>query len=148
MLAGLCVLALVSIPVTYAFLTTSLARATQARASLVAVAERFQSVDGAGPARPAIARPAARSAEDRACLLVSSYQAELGWYSGCATAGFWQARQGVLPADAVTSYVLFAHGRNQPSEAHIRSLAGDRPLEVVELEPAGSLGRVRILTVR
>ncbi|MGH3657625.1 MAG: ArnT family glycosyltransferase [Micromonosporaceae bacterium] len=167
MLPGIGVLALVSLPLTYAFLAPSLARTTQARASLVALAERFQSVGGQGPARPAVSGPAvsgpavsgpaesgpaesgpAGSAEGRECVLVSSYQPELGWYSGCATAAFWQARQGALPAAGVASYVLFANGRDQPSEAQIRSLADDRPIEVVELVAAGSLGRVRILTVR
>lgn len=128
-LAGLVALSLAAIPLTYGRLTVGvLAPTTGERASLVAAATSL------------------RTGSD--CLLVTSYQPELGWYSGCRTAAFWKARAGTLPAGVPASYVLFAHGRTQPTEAEVRRLAAGRPVEVRDLPAAGALGRVRILTVR
>ncbi|WP_020574991.1 hypothetical protein [Actinopolymorpha alba] len=129
LLAGMAVTALVTLPATYTYLAGgSLAQVTRTRAALVEVAETFRG--------------------ERDCLLVTGYQPELGWYSGCATASVWQARSRTLPPGRRVSYVLFEHGRAQPSEAEVRGLAGGHPIDVRVLPATGPLGAARILTIR
>jgi hypothetical protein len=101
----------------------AIAGATAERRSLVAAAEHFE----------------------RPCVVVTSYQPELGWYSGCSTMSFAQARQAASIEGL--SFVLFERGRAQPAERSLRELAGGRPILAEDLPASGSLGKVRILTV-
>lgn len=117
-------IAVVQAPFAYAEVRdNAIAGATAERHSLVALAEHF----------------------DRPCTVVTSFQPELGWYSGCATMSFADART-AESLDGVT-FVLFERGRAQPAERSLRTLIGDRPVLAEDLPAAGSLGKVRILTV-
>lgn len=81
------------------------------------------------------------------CVVVTGYQPEVGWYSGCATASLGQVRSGDLPPNTALSYLVFARGRDQLPPARVRRLAADRSVRVVELPAVGSLGAGRLLTV-
>jgi hypothetical protein len=102
-----------------------LAQVTAERASIVAVAQQLST--------------------DRPCLVVTSYQPEIGWYSGCATMGFAQAKRVRLPANQPVYLAIFEGGRGQPSDPKLRQLVADRAVETMVVPTAGSLGRARIL---
>ncbi|MFD2077919.1 4-amino-4-deoxy-L-arabinose transferase [Actinopolymorpha cephalotaxi] len=81
------------------------------------------------------------------CVVVTGYQPEVGWYSGCATATLTQAAAGDLPPNTPVSYLVFAHGRDQLPPAGVRRLARERSARVVDLPAVGSLGTGRLVTV-
>lgn len=87
------------------------------------------------------------SARSGPCLIVTGYQPELGWYSGCVTAGFTQ-RDWLRPsADQVVHLVVFQHGNGQPSIADLGKLLGGRPVDTTEVRTPGSLGSALIITL-
>ena len=107
--------------------------------------------DGAPHAASSASLEAAARAvpAQRPCRVVTSYEPELGWYSGCATAAFSAVRAGGLPRGPVTvTLVLFERGRRQPGRVEwTRWVAGRHPI-VRTLPARGSLGRVTLVTVR
>lgn len=123
-LGGLAACALLMLPLDMWLMNSTLTRITQERESLVAVAGHVS--------------------EPRGCVVVTSYQPEIGWYSGCRTMSFAQARDAGIPGGVVSS-VLFQRGRDQPSLGEVRRLAGTRAVSVVQLTSAGALGPVRIV---
>ncbi|WP_460517365.1 hypothetical protein [Flindersiella endophytica] len=123
-LAAVTVVALAQLPFAYLHVRDhALAAVTGDRRSLVAVAEHLR----------------------RPCVVVTSYQPEIGWYSGCGTTSFARAEQ--RRSIAGLTFVLFERGHDQPAERDLRELIGDRPLLAEDLPASGSLGKVRILTV-
>jgi hypothetical protein len=105
-----------------------LATVTAERASLVSAAHEVSSQ--AGP-----------------CLVVTTYQPELGWYSGCATTGFAPRDWLEVSADQRVHLVLFEHGRRQLSVTELRGLLRGRRVEIRELPAEGSLGTVLIVSL-
>jgi 4-amino-4-deoxy-L-arabinose transferase-like glycosyltransferase len=135
--------AVVTMPVTGLLVARGPLRdVTSRRASLVAAAAALVAESGgvAGDSR-GFAVPTRR------CVVVTGYQPEVGWYSGCATASLEQVRSGDLPPNTPVSYLVFARGRDQLSPARVRRLAADRSVRVVELPAVGSLGAGWLLTV-
>ncbi|WP_312018557.1 glycosyltransferase family 39 protein [Streptomyces sp. I05A-00742] len=83
------------------------------------------------------------------CLVVTAYEPETGWYSGCDAVTFDQYRTGPRPPAAVrTHLVLYARGRLQPGPAVLRRLIGDREATVRVVGTRGSLGGARVITLR
>ena len=104
---------------------------TAERTSLVAAAEMVDRQHPAG----------------RACLVANAYQPELGWYTGCATMPINRIEQTRPVAGRSTYVLLFADGRDQPSEATLQRLLRGRSLTTVTLETGGSLGVARLITL-
>ena len=89
----------------------------------------------------------ALSARPGPCLIVTSYQPEMGWYSGCATSGF-AGRTWLRPPPGETVHVvLFQHGTGQPGVAAVLDRIGGRRTVTRELPSRGSLGRALIITL-
>ncbi|MGE5291091.1 MAG: hypothetical protein ACM3ML_28615 [Micromonosporaceae bacterium] len=105
-----------------------LAVVTAERTSLVAVAQRIS--------------------RHHPCLVVTGFQPEMGWYSGCATTGFPQAEIGRLPAGEPVYVVLFQRGRGQPHPAELRKIVAGRLATTTIVPTRGSPGRARIVTLR
>ncbi|GAA2757450.1 glycosyltransferase [Actinopolymorpha rutila] len=115
---------------------------TSERESLVAAAAALAAESGGAVGDSAgVAGPAGR------CVVVTGYQPEVGWYSGCATASLGQVRSGDLPPNTPVSYLVFARGRDQLPPVRVRRLAADRSVRVVDLPAVGSLGAGRLITV-
>ena len=87
------------------------------------------------------------SAGAEPCLIATSYQPELAWYSGCATTGFTGPGWLHPPADRLVHIVLFRRGSAQPGVAEVRELLRDRPAEIAEVRTTGSLGNATIITL-
>ncbi|MET9019415.1 hypothetical protein ABZV93_05500 [Actinopolymorpha sp. NPDC004070] len=115
---------------------------TSERESLVAAAAALAAESGG-----ALGDSAGSIGSGARCVVVTGYQPEVGWYSGCATASLGQVRSRDLPPNTPVSYLVFAHGRDQLPPASVRRLAGDRSVRVVDLPAVGSLGPGRLLTV-
>jgi hypothetical protein len=93
----------------------------------------------------AVARELA--AEPHACLVVTDYQPEIGWYSRCATVGFAQAKQLRPPAGETVYVVLFQHGHGQPTAAKARKLLAGRDATTSTIQTKGSLGRATLISL-
>ncbi|MGI5336234.1 glycosyltransferase [Streptomyces sp. CA-181903] len=95
--------------------------------------------------------PVARDLADgrRPCLVVTAYEPETGWYSGCDAVTFAQYRARPRPPARVrTSFVLYARGRLQPGRARLAELIGGRDVAVRVTETRGALGRATVITPR
>ncbi|MGK5641992.1 glycosyltransferase [Streptomyces sp. URMC 126] len=111
-------------------------------------------------ARVAMPRPMAQHASTvpvarelaegrRPCLVVTAYEPETGWYSGCDAVTFAQYEARPRPAAGIrTSFVLYARGRLQPGRARLAELVGDRDVTVRVRETRGALGRATVITPR
>jgi hypothetical protein len=86
----------------------------------------------------------------RPCLLVTGYEPEMGWYSGCdaITYGQYRARRPHLPDGITVSLVLFEHGRLQPGPASLKRLVGRRETTVLTVPTPGSIGTATVITLR
>lgn len=73
-------------------------------------------------------------------LIVTGYEPDMGWDSGCESITYEEAFATKLPANREVSFVRFAHGRLQRSESSVRELVGDRPFVITEVRAAGNLG--------
>ncbi|MEU3462356.1 glycosyltransferase family 39 protein [Streptomyces sp. NPDC006733] len=97
---------------------------------------------------------AERLSSDRPCLLVTGYEPEMGWYSGCDAITYAQAREAGfaagtgVPAGTEVSFVLFRHGRLQPGAAALRELIAGRPTTTRTIRTTGSLGTATVVTLR
>ncbi|WP_409470696.1 glycosyltransferase family 39 protein [Streptomyces sp. HC307] len=82
------------------------------------------------------------------CLLVTGYEPEVGWYSGCDAVTFAQYRRMHVPGGTEVSLLLFERGRLQPSAAGLKQLIGDRETLVRRIPTQGSLGAATVVTLR
>ncbi|MFJ6750001.1 glycosyltransferase [Streptomyces sp. NPDC091266] len=81
------------------------------------------------------------------CLLVTGYEPEVGWYSGCDAVTFDQYRQTVPPPHTKVSFILFERGRYQPDAAGLRRLIGSHPHTRRTLRGDGPLGASTVITL-
>ncbi|MFI1847435.1 glycosyltransferase [Streptomyces sp. NPDC020480] len=93
----------------------------------------------------AVARQLA--AGDRPCLLVTGYEPDLGWYSGCDAVTYGQYRRMVAPSGVEVSLVLFERGRLQPGPASLRRLIDGRATTTRTIPTEGSLGTATVITL-
>ncbi|MGP3983645.1 hypothetical protein [Streptomyces sp. KR80] len=92
--------------------------------------------------------PIARQlATDRPCLLVTGYEPEAGWYSGCDAVTYAQYRRMRTPDDTDVTLVPFERGRLQPGRESLARLIGDRPVTTREIPTEGSLGTATVITL-
>ncbi|GHF29302.1 hypothetical protein GCM10010218_08070 [Streptomyces mashuensis] len=92
--------------------------------------------------------PVARSlATDRPCLLVSGYEPEMGWYSGCDAVTYAQYRERAVPPHVQVSLVLFDRGRLQPGPSALKALLDGRDVTTRVVPTDGPLGTARVLTL-
>ncbi|MGW0229989.1 hypothetical protein ACWDWO_16870 [Actinopolymorpha singaporensis] len=141
LLGALAAGAVATMPVTGLLVARGLHDVTSQRKSLVAAAAELAVQSGG-----VVGHSTGFAVPTRRCVVVTGYQPEVGWYSGCATASLEQVRSRELP-NAQVSYLVFARGRDQLPPARVRRLAADRSVRVVELPAVGSLGAGRLLTV-
>ncbi|MFJ6696619.1 glycosyltransferase [Streptomyces sp. NPDC091272] len=91
---------------------------------------------------------AARDGES--CLIVTGYEPEFGWYSGCDAVTYGQyGRLRVEPGTRV-SFVRFDKGRLQPDAARVRQLLDGRRATVLRMPAVdgGSAGAATVWSVR
>lgn len=92
--------------------------------------------------------------EGERCLIVTGYEPEFGWYSGCDAVTYRQfgelAGAGKVRPGTRVSFVRFEKGRLQPSAAGVRRLTGGRPAELSRMSAvdAGSVGAATVWSVR
>nr|WP_053161235.1 hypothetical protein [Streptomyces caatingaensis] len=86
----------------------------------------------------------------RPCLLVTGYEPEMGWYSGCDAVTFaqYRRRKREPPPPTEITFVLFEHGRLQPGADALRTETGRRGTVVRTLPTSGSLGTATLVTLR
>ncbi|GAP52365.1 hypothetical protein [Streptomyces azureus] len=82
------------------------------------------------------------------CLLVTGYEPEVGWYSGCDAVTFAQYRRMHVPEGTEVSLLLFERGRLQPGEAGLKELIGGRETLVRTIPTSGSVGAATVITLR
>ncbi|UGY91997.1 glycosyltransferase family 39 protein [Streptomyces gobiensis] len=92
--------------------------------------------------------PVARSLTNNGpCLLVTGYEPEIGWYSGCDAVTYQQYRRMTPPPDTKVSLILFERGRLQPGPAALQRLVGNRDTETRTVPTKGSLGTATVITL-
>jgi hypothetical protein len=88
------------------------------------------------------------------CLIVTGYEPEFGWYSGCDAVTYRQYGQLLegkkLPRGTRVSFVRFEKGRLQPDAAEVRRLIGGRDATLLRMPAAegGSAGAATVWSVR
>ncbi|MGW1977211.1 glycosyltransferase [Streptomyces sp. NPDC001889] len=88
---------------------------------------------------------AARDGEP--CLLVTGYEPESGWYSGCDAVTYRQYRRMAGPPEGTrVSLIRYTRGRHQPGAEGIRRLVGDRRSETLRIPTEGSLGTATVVS--
>ncbi|MEU8887256.1 glycosyltransferase [Streptomyces sp. NPDC048442] len=97
--------------------------------------------------------PVARAlvAQDgESCLIVTGYEPEFGWYSGCDAVTYRQYRGMKVEPGTRVSFVRFEEGRLQPDAAGVRQLIGGRPATLLRMPAAngGSAGAATVWSVR
>ncbi|MFI0978050.1 glycosyltransferase [Streptomyces sp. NPDC021093] len=97
--------------------------------------------------------PVARAlaAQDgESCLIVTGYEPEFGWYSGCDAVTYRQYRGMKVEPGTRVSFVRFEKGRLQPDAAGVRQLIGGRPATLLRMPAAdgGSAGAATVWSVR
>ena len=93
--------------------------------------------------------PVARQlASDEPCLLVTGYEPEMGWYSGCDAVTYSQYRRMAPPSDTEVSLVLFERGRLQPGPTALKKLIGGRNTTTRHIPTRGSVGDATVITLR
>ncbi|GEC06199.1 hypothetical protein SSP24_38540 [Streptomyces spinoverrucosus] len=90
---------------------------------------------------------AERLAADGPCLLVTGYEPEMGWYSGCDAVTYAQYRRLTPPPGTRVTLVLFEHGRLQPHAAALARLIGNRDTTVRPIPTEGTLGTAAAITL-
>lgn len=82
------------------------------------------------------------------CLLVTGYEPETGWYSGCDAMTYQQyQRLDRPPPDTRVSFIRYADGRLQPSAAGVERLTSGRKPETRQISTDGSLGTATVVTI-
>ncbi|MFI1866639.1 ArnT family glycosyltransferase [Streptomyces jumonjinensis] len=84
---------------------------------------------------------------ERPCLLVTGYEPDLGWYSGCDAVTYGQFRELSPPRGTDISFVLFEKGRLQPSAGELKRLIGDRRTSSRTIPAEGSIGDATVITL-
>lgn len=90
---------------------------------------------------------AERLAADGPCLLVTGYEPEMGWYSGCDAVTYAQYRRTPPPPGTRVTLVLFEHGRLQPDDTALARLIDDRDTTVRTIPADGALGTATAITL-
>lgn len=90
---------------------------------------------------------AERLASNGPCLLVTGYEPDIGWYSGCDAVTYAQYRRMTPPPGTHVTLVLFEHGRLQPDDTALARLIGDRDTTVRTIPTAGALGTATAVTL-
>ncbi|NEB78994.1 glycosyltransferase family 39 protein [Streptomyces sp. SID14478] len=94
-------------------------------------------------------RPVAQQlSANTACLIVSGYEPEMGWYSGCDAVTYREYRHMEPPANTDINFVLFERGRLQPDEKTLKKLLHGRKTDVRTIPTNGSAGDATVLTLR
>ncbi|MFF9285085.1 glycosyltransferase [Streptomyces griseosporeus] len=83
---------------------------------------------------------------DGPCLVVTGYEPETGWYSGCDAVTYAQYRG--APEGTRVTLVLYERGRLQPGRAELTRLIGHHEPTVRRIPTAGSLGTATLITWR
>ncbi|MEU8780849.1 glycosyltransferase [Streptomyces sp. NPDC048637] len=92
--------------------------------------------------------PVARQLSSKGpCLLVTGYEPEVGWYSGCDAVTYAQYGRMTPPRDTKISFILFEHGRLQPDAAGLQRLIGSRPHTSRTIPTDGPLGTSTVITL-
>lgn len=129
LLTAVAALAAVTVPATAQYVAhDAMPGPTAQRLSTLAVARQF--------------------AGDRPCLLVTGYEPDLGWYSGCDAVTYGQYRRMAPAAGVEVSLVLFERGRLQPGPASLRRLIDGRATTTRTIPTEGSLGTATVITLR
>ncbi|GAA0328529.1 glycosyltransferase [Streptomyces blastmyceticus] len=81
------------------------------------------------------------------CLVVSGYEPEMGWYSGCDAVTYAEYREAEVPADVKVQFVLFERGRLQPGPSALKELVGTRKETTRTIPTEGSLGRATVVSL-
>ncbi|MGW7050255.1 glycosyltransferase [Streptomyces sp. NPDC054887] len=105
-----------------------------------------------GPTRLAwstvpVAREIGAAAQGRPCLVVTGYEPEFGWYSGCDAMTYAQYREARVPGGTVVSLVVFERGRLQPDAAGLERLTAGRETDVRTVESEGAVGAATVVTL-
>jgi hypothetical protein len=90
---------------------------------------------------------AQRLAAGGSCLLVTGYEPEMGWYSGCDAVTYAQYRRMTPPSGTRVTLVLFEHGRLQPDGTALTHLIGGRGTTVRTIPTDGALGTATAVTL-
>jgi hypothetical protein len=85
-------------------------------------------------------------ASNRPCLLVTGYEPEMGWYSGCDAMTYAQYRQTKPPPHTRVSFILFERGRLQPDAASLKRLIDGRTTTVQTIRTSGTVGDATVIT--
>lgn len=106
-----------------------------------------------GPTRLAwstvpVAREIGAAAHGRPCLVVTGYEPEFGWYSGCDAVTYAQYRRMRVPEGTLVSLVVFERGRLQPGAAGLERLAAGRETDVRRIGTDGPVGAATVVTLR
>ncbi|BBC35525.1 hypothetical protein SGFS_068190 [Streptomyces graminofaciens] len=93
--------------------------------------------------------PVARQlTSDKPCLLVTGYEPEMGWYSGCDAVTYRQYRHMSPPPHTEVTLVLFERGRLQPGPTALKKLIGDHETTTREIPTGGAIGDATVITLR
>lgn len=82
------------------------------------------------------------------CLLVTGYEPEMGWYSGCDAVTYAQYWTMAPPAGTRISLVTFERGRLQPDAAGLRRLTEGHRVVVTRIPTRGSAGDATVYTLQ
>ncbi|WP_431781542.1 glycosyltransferase [Streptomyces chumphonensis] len=123
--------------------------------ALVTVPATVQAVaHGAMPAPTRQAHstlPVARAlaSDGRPCLLVTGYEPESGWYSGCDAVTYRQYRAlAAPPPGTAVSLITYERGRLQPDAAELAALTEGHRTETRVIPTDGTLGAATVITLR
>lgn len=86
-------------------------------------------------------------ASNEPCLLVTGYEPETGWYSGCNAVTYAQYRRMTPPPQDQVTLILFEHGRLQPDATTLSRLIGDHGTTVRTIPTNGALGTATAITL-
>lgn len=97
-----------------------------------------------------VAREIGAAAQGRPCLVVTGYEPEFGWYSGCdaVTYAQYRGRKGRVPEGTRVSLVVFERGRLQPDAAGLERLVAGRGTDVRTIGTDGAVGAATVVTLR
>ncbi|MBT2883699.1 ABC transporter ATP-binding protein [Streptomyces sp. McG5] len=102
-----------------------------------------------GQARSTVPVARALAADGTPCLLVTGYEPESGWYSGCDAMTYRQYRAAGPPAPGTrVSFVRYERGRHQPGDPGLAKLTRGMERTVLRLPATGVLGEAHVVTVR
>ncbi|MEU6112471.1 glycosyltransferase family 39 protein [Streptomyces albidoflavus] len=102
-----------------------------------------------GQARSTVPVARAFTAGGTPCLLVTGYEPESGWYSGCDAMTYRQYRAAGPPAPGTrVSFVRYERGRHQPGDRGLAKLTRGMGQTVLRLPSTGVLGAAHVVTVR